>query len=65
MTSIKSDYQSKLASAEAAVAQIASGAHIAMGMAAAEPPALLKALADRIEAGALAELKIRERIRAL
>ena len=58
MKSIKSDYQSKLTSAEAAVAQIGSGANIAMGMAAAEPPALLKALADRIEAGVLDDLKL-------
>ena len=55
---MKADYRSKLVSAEAAVAQIGSGAHISMGMAAAEPPALLKALADRVESGALDDLKL-------
>jgi itaconate CoA-transferase len=52
------EYRSKLTTAEAAVAQIPSGADIAMGMAAAEPPALLKALADRVESGALADLRL-------
>ena len=52
------EYRSKLTTPEAAVSQVASGVHIAMGMAAAEPPALLKALADRIEAGTLADLKL-------
>lgn len=52
------EYRSKLTTADAAVAQIPTGADIAMGMAAAEPPALLKALAARVEAGALADLKL-------
>ena len=52
------EYRAKLTSADAAVAGIASGAHIAMGMAAAEPPALLAALARRVEAGALDDLKL-------
>lgn len=52
------DYRSKLTTAQAAVAQVPSGANIAMGMAAAEPPALLKALADRVEGGTLSDLKL-------
>jgi itaconate CoA-transferase len=52
------EYRSRLTTADAAVAQVPSGANIAMGMAAAEPPALLKALADRVEAGSLADLKL-------
>ena len=52
------EYRAKLVSAEEAVAPLPFGANLAMGMAAAEPPALLKALADRVEAGTLADLKL-------
>lgn len=45
-------------SAARAVSNIPSGAHIAMGMAVAEPPALLAALAARVEAGNLGDLKL-------
>lgn len=45
-------------SAARAVSNIPSGAHIAMGMAVAEPPALLKAIAARVEAGDLNDLKL-------
>jgi itaconate CoA-transferase len=55
---MNADYRSKLTDAAAAVAAIPSGAHVSMGMATAEPPALLAALADRVEAGALADLKL-------
>lgn len=51
-------YRARLTSAQAAVAAIPSGAHIAMGMAVAEPPALLEALAARVVAGALGDLKL-------
>ncbi|KWH65524.1 4-hydroxybutyrate--acetyl-CoA CoA transferase [Burkholderia sp. AU18528] len=44
-------YQSKLTTPEAAVSLIDSGSRISIGMAAAEPPALLAALADRAAAG--------------
>src|ERR1700678_749476 len=44
-------YQSKLTTPDQAVASIPSGSKLSMGMAMAEPPALLKALADRAEAG--------------
>ena len=51
-------YASKLTSAERAVARIASGSKLSMGMAMAEPPALLRALADRAAAGDIADLKL-------
>ncbi len=50
-------YDSKRRTAAQAVASIPSGADIAIGMAVAEPPALLAALAARVEAGDLAGLK--------
>jgi len=51
-------YQSKLTTPDQAVACIPSGSKLSMGMAMAEPPALLKALADRAEAGRIAELEV-------
>ena len=53
-----SEYRSKLVSAEQAVSTIPSGADVAMGMAVAEPPALLAALARRVEQGTLDDLKL-------
>jgi acyl-CoA hydrolase len=50
-------YQSKLTTAEQAVATIPSGSRLSMGMFAAGPPALLKALADRAAAGAVGDLR--------
>lgn len=47
-------YKSKLVDARSAVAQVASGSNVAMGMAMSEPPALLAALAGRVEQGDLA-----------
>src|SRR5476651_1370532 len=51
-------YKSKLTTPEVAVGRIASGTILSMGMAMTEPPALLKALADRAVAGKVNELKI-------
>jgi itaconate CoA-transferase len=51
-------YQSKLTTPDLAVASIPSGSKLSMGMAMAEPPALLKALADRAEAGGIEDLKV-------
>jgi itaconate CoA-transferase len=51
-------YQSKRTTAETAVARIASGVKVSMGMAMTEPPALLNALADRAAAGKVTDLKI-------
>jgi itaconate CoA-transferase len=51
-------YQSKLTTPERAVATIPSGSRLSMGMFAAEPPALLKALADRAATGAVGDLRL-------
>src|SRR6201988_3819638 len=51
-------YQSKLTAPNQAVTAIPSGSKLSMGMAMAEPPALLKALADRAEAGGIDDLKV-------
>jgi itaconate CoA-transferase len=50
-------YRAKLCTAGEAVSAISSCADIAIGMAVAEPPALLTALAARVEAGDLADLR--------
>ena len=50
-------YKSKLSAPADAVGRIASGVTLSMGMAMTEPPALLKALADRA-AGKVDDLKI-------
>ena len=51
-------YKSKLKTAEEAAAEIPSNSKMAMGMAMAEPPALLTALADRARAGGVEALKL-------
>lgn len=55
---IKSLYQSKLTTPSLAVAAIPSGSRLSMGMAMAEPPALLQALADRARGGDVTDLRI-------
>jgi itaconate CoA-transferase len=55
---LKSLYQSKLTTPADAVGRIASGVTLSMGMAMTEPPALLKALANRAAAGKVNDLKI-------
>jgi itaconate CoA-transferase len=55
---ITSQYASKRTSASDAVAQIESGTKLAMGMAMSEPPALLKALADRALDGKVEDLRM-------
>ena len=55
---IRSVYKSKLTTPEKAVADIPSGSRLSMGMFAAEPPALLKALAELAAAGAVDDLRI-------
>ena len=52
------DYRARRMTAAEAMQGVKSGAHIAMGMAAAEPPALLGALADMAEKGAVEDLKL-------
>jgi itaconate CoA-transferase len=55
---VASLYQSKLTASDKAVALIPSGSRLSMGMAMAEPPAVLKALADRAAAGAIEDLRV-------
>lgn len=54
----KQIYAAKLTSADEAVLAIASDSDLAMGMAVAEPPAILAALARRAEAGTLRDLRV-------
>lgn len=51
-------YAEKLASADEAARLISSDSDMAMGMAVAEPPAILAALARRAEAGTLRDLRV-------
>lgn len=55
---VASIYQSKLVPADKAVASIPSHSRMSMGMAMAEPPAILQAIADRAEAGAIEGLRV-------
>jgi len=54
----KATYKSKVTTPEVAVGRIASGVTLSMGMAMTEPPALLKAVADRAAAGKVDDLKV-------
>lgn len=51
-------YKGKLTTPDKAVASIPSNSKMAMGMAMAQPPALLQALADRARAGSVEALKL-------
>src|SRR5277367_40118 len=51
-------YQSKMTTPSQAVATIPSGSRLSMGMAMTEPPALLKALADRAASGLVEDLRL-------
>lgn len=51
-------YNAKAATAEAAVASIPDRSRIGMGMAINEPPALLRALADRVDAGGVSSMDL-------
>lgn len=51
-------YRARLRTADEAMAQIGSGMNLAMGMAVAEPPLLLEALARRVTAAGLSDLKL-------
>ena len=55
---VTAEYAAKRVTADQAVSHIPSGSNVAMGMAAAEPPALLGALAARLESRSLANLKL-------
>jgi len=58
MTDHAAAYADCLTTPDAAAALIPSGAKIAMALGAGQPPALLKALADRAEAGAVDDLRL-------
>jgi itaconate CoA-transferase len=58
MNDFTATYKLKLTTPEVAVGRIASGVTLSMGMAMSEPPALLKALADRAAAGKVDDLKV-------
>jgi itaconate CoA-transferase len=51
-------YRARLVPAAQAVAMIPSGARIVMGLGVSQPPALLRALADRAEAGQLSSIRL-------
>jgi len=51
-------YQAKLTTPNQAVATIPSGSRLSMGMAMAEPPAILKALADRAASSLVDDLRL-------
>lgn len=51
-------YRSRVMTADQAVALIPSGAKIAMGLGVSQPPAILRALADRAAAGAVSDLSL-------
>jgi itaconate CoA-transferase len=55
---IIAEYQSKLVTAVEAVSEIRSDCDVAMGMAVAEPPALLTALAARVDEGPLNDVRL-------
>ena len=55
---LAAEYQSKLTTPEQAVASIPSGSTLSMGMAVAEPPALLHALAARAGSNTIEDLKV-------
>jgi itaconate CoA-transferase len=58
MNSYVSEYRQKLTTAQKAVERIKSGATITHGLASAEPPAILAAIADRAREGDLKDIKI-------
>jgi len=58
MQTYRAQYRGKLTTPEQAVSGIKSGSTLVHGLAAAEPPALLQAIADRIRAGGLSNLSV-------
>ena len=58
MQTYRAQYRGKLTTPEQAVSGIKSGSTLVHGLAAAEPPALLQAIADRIRAGGLNNLSV-------
>jgi len=58
MPTYRAQYRRKLTSPDQAVSSIKSGSTLVHGLAAAEPPALLQAIADRLRAGELSDLTV-------
>jgi itaconate CoA-transferase len=58
MQTYRAQYRSKLTTPEQAVSGIKSGSTLVHGLAAAEPPALLRAIADRMREGGLNNLSV-------
>jgi itaconate CoA-transferase len=56
--SYAANYKQKLTTPAKAAERVRSGSNFAFGMAAGQPPALLAAIADRIKAGDLKDLKV-------
>ncbi len=56
--SVQALYESRVTTAASAAAQVASGSTIAMGLSPCQPPALMRALADRVLARELHNLKV-------
>jgi itaconate CoA-transferase len=54
----QADYLAKLTTADEAIACVGSGMNVAMGMAVAEPPALLEAMANKVETSELNNLRL-------
>ncbi len=54
----ETEYKAKLMSPAAAVEHIPTRGSLSMGMAISEPPALLKAIEDRVKCGAIEELRV-------
>ena len=55
---VEGEYKSRLTTAQAAVEGLPSDADIAMAMAIGQPPALLEAVAARIEDGSLSNARL-------
>ena len=58
MTDFASQYAQRLKSAAEAVKTISSGSKVALGLGISQPPALMQALADRAEAGEVADINL-------
>jgi len=58
MTDFAAEYAKRLTTADQAAALIGNGTRMAMGLGISQPPALLKALADRAEAGQVSDVNI-------
>ncbi len=58
MTDFAAQYAAKRVTADVAAQSVSAGMKVAMGLGISQPPALLKALADRAEAGDIADVNL-------